>query len=505
MHIWFNLFRKEWLEHRWKLASLCVIAMTLFLALGYGEWEEVPQTTLMTCIGFAFVATIFVGMAVSAAEPSNGTMSFVASQPVALWQSALVRWLCGMGVILIPIVLVGFSGLLVELFDPDSRSSVGISSWHAIISGGVMAANLYAWIVAIAVNQRTELRAALIGLVVAFVLLPFSIWCLAYYDGHMHSRSSRDIISPFAVLGVMTTPLSGFAWMNSADQMRKSIIPLAVIWQMLVLTMLCGIMTLRYGQLETFRQRVDRWRQMRKVGELRQPRTTSNTALVWLQWRESIPVCFCGVAIGFVMFVVTSFPSIQGLSLWRGLIPLFLMLTTAVVSLMIGAVGFTNDLQPKLYAFWRSRPIAPTQWFWLRYGAGYAAIALFYLMPVTMFITGTAQQHGEVWLLAFLPLMSLVVYSWGVLTACTVRQPVYAVILAACGAMMILLIPEVFPVLRPVSIGDLLWQVEHRPLGRPVYEALRGAAVAVAIAFSVSVIVTVAAAVSLKRDLHFRV
>ncbi len=500
MHIWLNLLRKEWLEHRWQLLSLCAIAMAVFLACGYGEWDEVPQTAMIACMGYAFVAPLFVGMTVSASETSQGTISFVASQPVALWQSALVRWLCGLGVMLIPIWMVGFSGLFIEGFVPDSR----FSSWHAVVAGGVMAANLYAWIVAIAANQRTELRAALIGLVVTFVLLPFSIWCLANYDGPMSSGPNRGIASPFAALGVMSTPLSGFTWVYSADQLRKNIIPLAVVWQVLVLAALCAVMTLRYGQVEPLMQRFDRWQRMRNIGGLRQPRTSPATALVWLQWRESIPVCLSGVAVAFVLLVVTSVDSARRLDLWRQLMPVFLMLATAAVSLMIGAVGFTNDLQPKLHTFWRSRPIAPTQWFWLRYGAGYAAIALFFLSPVTVLSAGTALEFREVWLLAFLPLMSLVVYSLGVFCACTVRQPVYAVILAACGAMVILLVPEVFPSLRSVSIGDLLWQVEHTSHGSTMRQALGGAAVAVAIACTISAIVTIAAAVALKRDLYFR-
>ncbi len=512
MHIWLNLFHKEWLEHKWQLLSLSAIAIAVFLACGYGEWDEVTQAAMVACVGYALVAPIFVGMSVSATETSQGTLPFVAAQPISLERIALVRWLGGLATLLLPICLVTLSAVTVEVIvqqerrpmDDATGSTIGMFSWHALIVGGVMAANLYAWIVAIAANQRTELRAALIGLVITFVLLPFSLWCFEHFDGPENSSSNRLWSSPVPVLGVLSTPLGGFAWLLLRDQSRYGLIPVSVVWQACTIAALCVMMVLRYGQRDPLRQRIERWRRSGDVAGLRPPQSSPASALVWLQWRESIPVCLSGVAVAFLAIIVTGVGSPQSLHLWRELMTLFLALATGAVSLMIGAVGFTNDLQPKVHTFWRSRPIAPTQWFWLRYGVGFAAIALFYLAPVTVLSVGSALEYGRVWLLAFLPILSLVVYSLGVLCACTIRQPVYAVILAACGAMLIFLVPKVFPALYSVSIEGLLMQVEHPPAGLSGGRALIGAAVAIGIACTISAVITIAAAVSLKRDVYFR-
>ncbi|MCA9111409.1 MAG: hypothetical protein KDA52_15760 [Planctomycetaceae bacterium] len=503
MHIWFNLFRKEWLEHRWKLASLCVIAIGVFLVCGFGEWNEVTQAAMVTCVGYALVAPIFVGMSVSASETSQGTLAFVAAQPVAMEQTTLIRWLSGMLLLLSPICLVTFLAVLIEslvpqkfgMFWDESVLNLGQASWHGLTLGGVMAANLYAWITAIAGHQRTELRGALVGMIVTFVMLLLSI---TFLEGSDNPR----VTAPLSMFGLISTPLGGFAWWLLKQRDSMSLTPVVLAWQIVVILLLLGVFVGRYGQIEPLTARWKRWWETQAVRSLGMPRSSPSMALVWLQWRESIPVCFAGVAGTILILLVFGLgSSLDGVHLRQETFTWLMGLATASVSLMIGAVGFTNDLQPKLYTFWRSRPIAPTQWFWLRYGAGFASISLFYLFPMTLLGVTAIVQYGNAWLLVFLPLVSLVVYSLGVFCACTVRQPVYAVILAACGAMLVFLAPDTFPSLRSVSIEGYL----KAPPQATVGQAMLGIAAAIALAGTISAVTTIAAAVSLKRDLHFRV
>ena len=98
--------------------------------------------------------------------------------------------------------------------------------------------------------------------------------------------------------------------------------------------------------------------------------------------------------------------------------PMFHAVWIHVTLSMLGTVGFVSDLEPRLYTFWRSRPISSSGWFWLRYVAGLFAIALFFVLPI-MVVAAVTTEGQAVGFLLLLPLLSLVVYSLGVFCACT--------------------------------------------------------------------------------------
>ncbi len=503
-NIWLTLVWKEWHEHKWRLLSLTAIVLCVFLAGAFDEWETVASAVSITAVGYALLVPCFLGMVVCSHEHSQGTIAFVAAQPVPMWKVATVRLFAGIALLLCPLLVVGLCGQLIHGLVPQIGSTGffttdgGLPSlWQGVGFGGLMGLNLYAWIVAVVVNQRTELRAGLIGLVVTAILVTLGMWGLSTWDNLPPGTSLVGLIA------VMSGPLCGVAWADMVHQSRGALIWPSAIWQGLVIVVLSGLMVARYGQSEPLMKRLSTWRTSRaSLGELpRSPFASPARALLWMQWRQSVPVCLAGtVLMGLIVVTTSSYNRGFDPGLLAGLLMFSVVLAA---SLMLGTVAFVNDLEPKLYTFWRSRPISSSGWFWLRYVAGLFAIGVFFVLPILAVaaVTTDAQATG---FLLLLPLLSLVVYSLGAFCACTVRHPVYSVILAACAALLVLSVPPMFDTLRAISIGDMLREAvrlsQIGALGAGGWYLFA----AVSLAGAVSAAATVAAAMLLKRDIYLR-
>ncbi len=503
-NIWLTLVWKEWHEHKWQLLSLTAIVLSVFLVCAFDEWETVASAVSITAVGYALLVPCFLGMVICSQEHSQGTIGFVAAQPVPMWKVAMVRLFAGITLLFFPLVVVGICGQVIHGLVPQIGSTGfftndgGLPSlWQGVGFGGLMSLNLYAWIAVAAVNQRTELRAGLIGLVVTALLVTFGMWGLSTWDNLPPSTSLVGLIA------VMSGPLCGVAWADMARQSRGALIWSSAIWQGLVIVILSGLMVVRYGQSEPLMKRLSAWWTSRaSLGELpRAPIGSPVRALLWMQWRQSVPVCLAGtVLMGLIVVIASDYN--RGFA--PGLLAVLLLFSVVLAaSLMLGTVGFVNDLEPGLYTFWRSRPISPSGWFWVRYVAGLFAIALFFVLPILAVAVVTTDGQAVGFLL-LLPLLSLVVYSLGAFCACTVRHPVYSVILAACAALLLLFVPAMFDTLRAISIAGMLQQA-----GRLSQRGELGAAgwyllAAVSFAGTISAAATVAAAMLLKRDIYLR-
>ena len=109
-------------------------------------------------------------------------------------------------------------------------------------------------------------------------------------------------------------------------------------------------------------------------------------ALAWLQACELGPLLMTGIAIviGLTLFGrfmqrdwVQSFISVLRFVSVRDM-PL-----GVVLSLVIGITSFSADLHPDVFAFWRSRPINPSVWFWTKFVSG-AAVMTNYTLEQAM-------------------------------------------------------------------------------------------------------------------------
>ena len=511
MHIWLNLLRKEWLEHKWQILALNAIPLGLFIA-----WIiEDPQNAFVgvgaAVFGLSLVGPCFVGMTVAASEYSQKTITFLASQPCQMWKVGLTRWLFGVAMLLIPIFVVGLVALLTTSIMPQvswSSENVHVSfpwppSLLEITSVLLISLNLYAWIVAIATNQRTELRAGVIGVTITIVLAVMGVNGVSAWD----NADGAFSFVPHAMASI--GPFCGWLLLDAQRQSLTSAMVIAGVFQAATLTILCSVMVLRYGRTSSIVlsiRKATNVPQIQASDELGPVQESPTTALIWAQWRETLPVCLAGAATAFAILIITSISPVEFRSHRSDGVWLYLLLMTLVtiVTLMIGSISFTSDLDPKLYAFWRSRPISPGAWFWLRYLAGGTTITLFFLLPLGVMAVVTLPSHVWNTMPLLIPVFSLTVYSMGVLFACTVRHPVYSIILTMSATLMIWFLPELFTETHSWSIGRLLTQAVEQPYGTDSMYAWMKAFLGFAMAGTISLVATLAAAVALKRDLYFR-
>ncbi|HVW37489.1 MAG TPA: hypothetical protein VHB99_09290, partial [Pirellulales bacterium] len=88
--IWRNLLWREWHEHKWKLASLTTILVSLEIVAGE------PVFAMFGGPLFAIVPlAVFIAMGTAAGERTQGTLPFARSLPAKLWQTAAAKLAAG--------------------------------------------------------------------------------------------------------------------------------------------------------------------------------------------------------------------------------------------------------------------------------------------------------------------------------------------------------------------------------------------------------------------------
>ena len=381
---------------------------------------------------------------------------FVRAQPVPLWKVGAARWLIGSCVLVFPLICVGLICLIAEqvVGVPNDLDDVRMSlypTWNktvtliAIAVAGMAAClNLYAWIVAISVNQPTELRAGLCGALITVALFIAGMVGLSGWDNHLPDISALHLMS------LISCPL---VWMGIPDFVRNhypGLVTISVVWQLILTAGLFTVMVVRYG-------REERWitegllnktrAASTDISNLRPPISSPWRALFWLQLRQSIPVCAAGMAITLLLAIAGA-----GFSpgAFDGLYPTI----GCVLALLIGIGSYVPELQRNQHTFWRSRPIPPSSWFWFKFiGGAFALVAVFDLPCVVLAWTGMVHTSSR-GIAAFFPaLLHLLCYSLAVLAACSVRHSTYGGVFAVGGLLVILILPEMAYIQMPFFLS----------------------------------------------------
>lgn len=447
MKIWLNLFWKESHEQKWKLLSLTAIALSVCLALLFQDLGNVAFSLICTIYSFAIFAPIVVGMGVCAGEHASDVIRFVRAQPVPMRCVATVRWIVGACVLLIPLFCASAMCWIAMCFEeqvgPQSvrtaaffelQSEASETSTLLLISAAGMAAslNLYAWIVAIAVNQRTEFRAGLVGLFVTVGMGVAGISGMSGWDNHLSN------VSVFNLFCLISGPLVSLGMIDFVRNSQHPFVLIAVVWQLMLMTGLMQVMVFRYGREERwlswdFFQRKHAAAQ--ESSALGQPRSSQWRALLWLQLRQSIPACIVGLGISLATVAVSA-------GFEPDTFDFMYPALGCVLALLIGVGSFVSELQPDLHMFWRSRPISPGSWFWFKYiGGAIALIGLFDAPCMLLAWSGIVRTVSPGFAAVFPMLLHLLCYSLAVFAACSVRHSSYSTVLAVC-ALLVIIVPE---------------------------------------------------------------
>jgi hypothetical protein len=102
------------------------------------------------------------------------------------------------------------------------------------------------------------------------------------------------------------------------------------------------------------------------------------------------------------------------------------------VALVAGIGVCLNDVSPSINTFWRSRPIPPDLWFWVKFVTGLLVVLTSIYLPigVLMAFHVTALANWNFPDAYLFPAVHLAVFSAAVAMTCLVRQAVYAAILS---------------------------------------------------------------------------
>jgi ABC-type transport system involved in multi-copper enzyme maturation permease subunit len=150
--------------------------------------------------------------------------------------------------------------------------------------------------------------------------------------------------------------------------------------------------------------------------------------------------------------------------------------STWIVATLWGAVVgsgiFASEFQPRLEQFWRSRPISPTVWFWVKFFGGLAAV-LGVLDLVTILVGwDPSYSQGSDGMsysyIACIPLLHALTYTLAVLAICWLRRPVLAAATAVVTFFMLDVVVGTIPggaKFAPIHVYNALFFEETQASG----------------------------------------
>jgi hypothetical protein len=335
--------------------------------------------------------------------------------------------------------------------------------FFAVVMGIMI--NVFLWTTAMGMNQSTEIRSGLAGLVsmVAWLVLVWLVLVLA-----PGAPADSSVVWPI----VFMSPFGPAFLSASLIEARGSgLLYAGILLQAAVAAVLIGVSLARYSRFSVGPRRLPAGGALPTVGqtaELRPPRKSPLLALAWKQWRECLPICAAGLVLilGWTALLVLSqvhrIPHFGSRHFLLEATRTLVELTTGVgpvIALVVGVGAFVAEMQPRLLAFWRSRPVNPSHWFWTKYITGTATILVFLLGPIVLvgtwaWLTGADRgSPGHIFYAAVWSSILLFAFTTAVCLTCVVRQAVYSGILSVGCVLGVLLLPYVLE-----SPSWLRWQ-----------------------------------------------
>lgn len=197
-------------------------------------------------------------------------------------------------------------------------------------------------------------------------------------------------------------------------------------------------------------------------------------SLLWAELRQSLPLGLLGVGVvGLATVFLMLGDGLGSLdrigSRFLSAMPHADFAIASLWSAVVGASLFSAELEPGLGTFWRSRPISPSQWFWIKFSLGLAAV-LVVVDGSTSILCWRAPREGMTggmsWaFLACMPILHGLIYALAVYGTCRLRRPVLGGVVAV-GLFLVLSVtldlisPRTFR-LEPLDIYNSLLAVER--------------------------------------------
>lgn len=501
-----SLLSKEWSERR-RLLSWGTVLFLIYLGYCVAYELEFQNRVLAssyytTCLMFSWMGAILLAMTTVTGEYTQRTLRFSASLPASLNQIAWTR-LIGAWVTIATPILVGalvITPLLATgLFEqaglrpwdygmgntlrlPDRPS---LSRWEAVqflwtLCAIAFASALYhtTLISLLGSWSRTEGTVGFIGALVALMIFPLGTIRNDFEKSG--SYWAADWI-PSVLPHNLAFTWSYGEWDGSSYQDLE--LPEFVFWPIVVnlaiTAVLATIFTYRYGRRATFSRETAKVSQRRWM--LQFPRLLSRlhfsgnsqrAALIWLNARQSIPLCIVGLAVAALLTFIEV--SQQGMHRhividFAGSLPSTTWFIGLIWATIIAISVFSAELKGGLHQFWRSRPIAPVDWFWTKYFSGLTAlIVILDLLPGLIGALGTKSLYcpptSGVGLpyFACMPLLHAMVYSLTTALICRFRRSIPVAIAAISLFFVFDQFLESIPVYPRRSTMDVFNQLEQQ-------------------------------------------
>lgn len=499
--IWANLFWKEWREHRWKLAALTAIYLITYAICLYTTEGEGPfENATIVLIFVTPLAALFIGMGIAAKEQASGTATFLRAQPVTQRYAAIAKLSLGMLTLIVPVLLTLALALLLDSLGLIEKTSDHYPFDHWMLNGparilvtlillpAAASGSLLLWFAVLGMKQPSELRAGIVALVAVI-----TVWVVAGATIRLTEPSwiQNDPATEHAwrahrfvrLTTVPAMPGGILAYASEGTQrprdqtalMCSALSVYAVTHGLLIWLWVTG-----YGKnASTAKRRIIEARTSTMPRWLGPPCASPLQAILWKQVRECLPVVggVIVLALGYatcMTLVEDSAPNSQS-KLWA--VIWFTAMSGFLAALLVGVAGFQDDLNSGLSGFWRSRPIDPDRWFWIKYASGLAVLAFVFggVYGLAWMLDPSESAHNSEHLLQVI-LAFWTVYASAVCVACLVRNVIYAGILSfAVSAYTTWLalvpyngeqLPVAMQVLVLVSVGVgltlLAWQAMRR-------------------------------------------
>jgi hypothetical protein len=464
--IWQSLIWKEWHEHKWKLASLTAILCSI-AALGLFDPERGSLIGIHVALVMAIVPlAIFIGLGIAAGERSRGTLRFLQALPVPMWRVALHKLAAGLATLVVASLLaVAFVYAWLKLgswFGIDYRTImreitsdyapfVLVNDWffNTALALVVVAGGFYFWSVGAGVNRKDEVSAGAVALTVimAWCLPVFMVW-ISYGNRYgSFAKWPSDVAKWLAVAGAAAAP-GGFGTIAGEVGEEKNYVWLAACVSSLTMLILAAWYVHRFARIVNSEVRSPKTAEVaaRPRDWLGPPRHSAVTAIAWKQLRESGPLALLGVvavlAISATFFVTDARPQFDDFGLFLEFFAVVSFSIGLAIAMIIGIGVFLYDVGPGLSSFWRSRPINPNLWFWIKFSSGLAvALAAIYGPIVLLVLPRVAEAtlynyewFANEWLV--FPAITVAVFAAAAAMTCLARNAVYAAILSVAVAYL---------------------------------------------------------------------